>query len=178
MTFNPNPTPAGWDPKIAQPTTDVPSLVQAAVQTAVGSMLSDAAPKPETNASGVAGTDTKVPKADHQHPPVRSATVVTLNASGTAVVTYTRSFDSPPCFVPVAINPSGRPVQVEVVSDIQDANGKYIGANIRGYRSQLLPSLSGIVLLGNLITAIGNFDVLGGSAAGVQIRFVALPQTV
>lgn len=135
-------------------------------------------PLGESNAGAVPGDATMPPSADHQHPPVRSATIVTIKADGTAAVLYTRKFDAKPCFVPVPLNPAGRPVQVEVVSDILDGDGKIIGANIRAYRSQLLPSLSGILLIGPLLSAIGNFDVLGGSAAGVEVRFTAFPQTV
>lgn len=69
------------------------------------------------------------------------------------------------------INPSGRSVQVEVVSDTV-VGGLYVGCVIRGYRSQSLPALT--LLLTSVVSALSGFDVLGASASGVEVSVVAV----
>lgn len=135
-------------------------------------MLSDVAPVPEAVVP-VPGQMGKSSRADHKHPRLTSAGRVVLAADGTATVTYSRSFTTKPAINLTAINPTGRAVQLEVVSDTK-TGALFTGCVVKGYRSQLLPSLGGIVLLGPLLTALGNFDVLGGSAAGVEVSVIAL----
>lgn len=130
--------------------------------------LSDAMPQPET--SGAAGADQKAARGTHSHPRLTSSTRITLDGSGLATVTYTRSFAAKPAIVLTAINPSGRQVQLEVISDIQ-VGGLYTGCTLKGSRAALLPTLS--VLLTEL-TKLSGFDVLGGSAAGVEVSVVAI----
>lgn len=134
--------------------------------------LSDAMPNPEATA-GTPGVDPAAARGTHVHPRLTSSTRVTLDANGLATVMFTRTFIAKPAIVLTPANPTGRPVQVEEVSLIQ-SGGLYVGINIHGYRNQLLPSLSGILLIGPLITAISAFDVLGGSAAGVEVSVVAI----
>lgn len=112
-------------------------------------------------------------RGDHQHPRLTSSTRVALDASGNATVTYTRTFATKPAITLTAINPSGRAVTLEITNDVV-VGGVYTGCVIKGYRSQLLPSLSGILLIGPLLTALGNFDILGGSAAGVEVNVIAI----
>lgn len=135
-------------------------------------LLSDSAPMSEAVAPK-SGNQPKASRIDHQHPRLTSSTRVQLTANGTAAVTYTRAFAAKPAIVLTAINPSGRQVVLEVISDTL-VDGAYTGCVIKGYRSQMLPSLSGILLIGPLITALSGFDVLGGSAAGVEVSVIAI----
>lgn len=123
--------------------------------------------------AAAAGAGTKGSRDDHVHPRLTSSTRVTLNASGLATVTYTRTFDTKPAILLTAINPSGRQIFLEVVDDIQ-TGAVYTGCHVKGYRSQILPALTGILLIGPLIAALSGFDAFGGSAAGVEISIVAI----
>lgn len=138
-------------------------------------LLADTAPAAEVT-TAQAGMMDKGSRGDHKHPRLTSAGRVTLGADGTAAVTYTRSFTASPSIVLTAINPTGRAVQLEIVSDTK-TGALFTGCVVKGYRSQLLPSLGGIVLIGPLLTALGNFDVLGGSASGVEVSVIALEKS-
>lgn len=138
--------------------------------------LADMQPSPEAN-SASPGNQNLAARPDHVHPRITSAQRVTIGADGTAVVTYSRDFSAKPAITLAALNPSGRAVSLEVVSDTL-VGGKYVGCVVKGYRSQLLPSLSGILLIGPLLTALGNFDVLGGSAVGVEVNVIAVQASV
>lgn len=130
-------------------------------------------PLPES-AAGTPGSAAMAADSFHTHPTISWRGNVTLDASGLSTVTFGRTFNAEPPVFLTAVNPSGRPVQLEIVSYTQSPPGTWTGVNIRGYRSQILPSLSGIVLVGPLVTALSNFDPLGGSAAGVKACVVAL----
>lgn len=127
---------------------------------------------PQESTAGAPGAAGMASDSSHTHPSISSRHRVALNSSSVATVTYARKFSTKPVIVLTAINPSGRPVQLEVTSDIM-TGADYTGCTIKGYRSQLLPGLSGILLIGPLISALSAFDVLGGSAANVEVSVVA-----
>jgi len=129
---------------------------------------------PQESAAGAVGSADSAAVANHSHPTISWRTNVTLDGSGMSAVNFGRTFAAKPPVFLTAINPAGRPVMLEIVSYIESPPGTYTGVNIRGYRSQLLPALSGILLLGPLLTALGNFDIFGGSAASVEVCLIAL----
>lgn len=137
--------------------------------------LSDQPPVSEaTNpASGVGSFSARM---DHRHPRLSSVTRVTLAADGTATAVYTRTFPTKPGITMTAINPTGRQVTLEVVSDIQ-SGGVFTGCVIKGRRAQALPGMAGAVLIGPVVSALSGFDVLGGSAEGVEVSVIALQQS-
>jgi hypothetical protein len=128
--------------------------------------LSDMTPTSEAVA-GAVGNSVMAARADHAHARLTSSTRVTLDASGLATVTYTRTFTAPPVLSCLAINPTGRPVTVEQVSDLK-TGALWTGCTIHGYRAQNLPAV--ITLLSGLI----NYDVFGASAAGVDVNVIAI----
>lgn len=132
--------------------------------------LSDAMPRAEGTAPAC-GSAPVAARDDHVHQRLSSSQRVTLDANSQASVTYTRSFAAKPGIVPCPINPSGRSVQVEVVSDTI-VGGLYVGCVIKGYRSQALPALT--LLLTSVVSALSGFDALGASAAGVEVSVVAV----
>lgn len=149
--------------------------------------LSNAMPASEATIPSP-GANGEAARADHKHPRPSSVQRVTLDANGLATVTYTRSFASKPGVIPCAVNPNppgGRPVLVEIVSDVV-VNGLYTGVNIKGYRSQPLPTLAGVsglltaVITGinSLVSALSGFDLFSTPAAGVEVSIAALDQTV
>lgn len=53
-------------------------------------------PQPEKTGGDVGAVDTRYAKADHQHPRLTSTTYATLDNSGQALVTFTRTFTNKP----------------------------------------------------------------------------------
>lgn len=135
--------------------------------------LADNAPVAEVIVPA-AGAMPTASRGDHAHPRLTSATIATLDANGEAIVAFTRSFATMPAVGCLLIEASdSQPIVFKVKSWTQNA-GLYTGCTIKGYRSSVLPTLSGIILIGPLITALANFNVFGGSAAGAQFSCVAL----
>lgn len=113
-------------------------------------------------------------RADHVHPRLTSATVQNLNASGEVQVMFTRSFAGIPAVTCLLYEATtAQPVVFKVKDWVRDGDA-YTGCIIQGVRASVLPALSGILLLGPLITALANFNVFGGSAAGAQFCCIAL----
>lgn len=133
--------------------------------------LADSAPPAEATAAN-AGSGGQGSRWDHQHPRLTSVGTGTLNASGEATVSFTRTFDAMPgmtCFlVEAADNP---PVMFKVKSWVQDGNGKYTGCVIKGYRGLLLPASL------TLVTALASFNVFAGVASGAAFTYIAVQQS-
>lgn len=137
-------------------------------------LLSNATPPGEA-VTPVPGSGGMASRDDHKHPRLSSATVQSLNASGEAVITFTRTFSSMPVVICLLYETAdNQPVVFKVKSWTQDAQNNYTGCTIKGSRASLLPALSGITLLAGLITALANFNVFGGSAAGAQFCCLAI----
>lgn len=136
--------------------------------------LSDTTPAPEKTAP-TAGQADQGARADHSHPRLTSATIQALDTNGLAAITFTRLFNAMPAVTCLLYEASdAQPVVFKVKSWAQDGNGAYTGCTIQGYRSSILPALSGILLVGPLISALGNYNVFGGSASGAQFCCIAL----
>lgn len=132
-------------------------------------------PPPSETVSPLAGAGGMASREDHRHPRLSSATIQTLNASSEATITFSRTFSTMPAVVCLLYEASdSQPVVFKVKSWTQDAQGNYTGCVIRGFRSSILPSLSGILLIGPLISALASFNVFGGSAAGAQFCCLAI----
>jgi len=134
--------------------------------------LSDTVPKIEVN-NPQAGVLPEAARADHQHPRPVSATRVTLAADGTATVTYTRSFPTKPVVNLTAINPSGRQIILEQTTDIQ-TGGVYTGCTIKGSRTQIIPALTNVLLVTDLVTILANWNPVGTPAAGVEVNMLVV----
>lgn len=137
-------------------------------------LLTNDAPPPEAT-NPAAGTGGMAARDDHKHPRLTSATVQVLDGTGAATVLFTRAFAALPavtCLLYEAT--SAQPVVFKVKGWVQDANGNYTGCQVQGYRASVLPALSGIGLLTGLVTALANYNVFGGSAAGAQFCCIAL----
>lgn len=128
---------------------------------------------PPAESAGAVGAVAAAAKEDHSHPRLTSATIVALDGGGVATVPFTRTFTARPVIGLAAINPVGRVVALEVTGYTM-AGPLFTGCTIRGVRQQLLPALSGILLIGPLIGALSNFDIFGGSAAGIEVCVIAL----
>ncbi len=128
-----------------------------------------------TSAEGTPGNTFLASRANHAHERLSSAGNYTLNGVGETTITFSRTFAVKPAAV-CLLDEAGdtQPVVFKVASWVQDGNGFYTGCTVKGYRSSLLPALSGILLLGPLVSALANFNVFGGSAAGVKFSFLAL----
>lgn len=141
---------------------------------ALQALLSNTAPTPEATAPA-AGSGGMASRDDHKHPRLSSASVSMLNASGEAAMTFSRSFTAMPAVMCLLIEAAdSQPVVFKVKTWTQDAQNNYTGCTIKGSRSSILPALSGILLIGPLISSLANFNVFGGSAAGAQFCCVAI----
>lgn len=153
---------------VLRATSTGPTMVQ------LQALLSNTPPPGEAVAPAP-GSGSMASRDDHKHPRLSSATVQTLNASGEAVIVFTRSFTAMPAVQCLLYElADNQPVVFKVKTWTQDAQGNYIGCTIKGVRSSILPALSGITLLTGLITALANFNVFGGSAAGAQFCCLAI----
>lgn len=137
-------------------------------------ILTNADPAPEKVAPA-AGSGQMASRDDHVHPRLSSATVSALDANGKATVMFTRSFTTTPCVQCLLVEGAdGQPVIFKVESWVKDGAGNFTGCVLRGYRSSILPALSGILLIGPLISSLANFNVFGGSAANAQFCCLAI----
>jgi len=121
-----------------------------------------------------AGMGTAASRDDHIHPRLSSATVATLDGNARATVTFTRSFATMPCVQCLLVEGAdSQPVVFKVESWVM-TGAQYTGCVLRGYRSSVLPALSGILLIGPLISTLANYNVFGGSAANAQFCCLAI----
>jgi hypothetical protein len=122
----------------------------------------------------VVGAGSSASRDDHIHPRLSSATVSSLDSTAHATVMFTRTFTTTPCVQCLLVEtPDGQPVIFKVESWVMNG-ALYSGCVLKGYRSSILPSLSGILLIGPLLTALANYNVFGGSAANAQFCCLAI----
>lgn len=139
-------------------------------------LLSSALPGAETTVAA-AGVNEAGSRSDHAHPRLTSTTVQTLLIGGDVTILFTRTFTKMPGVVCTAYKATDNlPVTFEVKSWIMGGVGglEYVGCVIHGGKAQTLPSISGIVLLTNLIAALNQFNPFSGDATGTQFSCVAI----
>lgn len=118
--------------------------------------------------AGQAGTMPMASRGDHTHPRLSATANGTLNGSGEATVTFTRSFPGKPAVIITYVEASeGQPLVFKVKSWVQ-AGGTYTGCVIKAYRSQTVPQNLATLLLG------GVFNLFAGSASGVEYNLIAI----
>lgn len=138
------------------------------------SILTDANPAPEKT-TPTPGTGNLASRDDHVHPRLSSATIVTINASNEATVTFTRTFTARPVVIPTLIESAdNQPVVFKVKNYTQDAQNNYTGCVIKAYRSQTLPAMGSVTLLGTLTGMLSSYNVFGGSVAGAEVSCFAI----
>lgn len=131
-------------------------------------MPADSTPSSESRMGAVGSQSERYARADHQHPRLTSATTHTLDASGLATVTFTRTFATEPAVDLTPIAPGGtQPVILQVDSWIM-SGGTYTGCVVKGYRLNTLPATL------TLLTALVNFSISSGSVNGVRVSVIAL----
>lgn len=140
---------------------------------------------------GNAGTnETAFAQEGHQHPRLTSTTYATLDASGNATVTFSRSFANKPGvnLTETDVTAGTQPLVLRVQSWVQDSGGRYTGCVIRGSRAQMLPTinpLAGTITLisgllsgvNGLIAQLTGYNVFGGSASGATISVIAVARS-
>lgn len=137
-------------------------------------ILANVSPAPE-KVTPAAGEGQRASRDDHVHPRLSSATIGTIGANGEVTLSFSRTFAAMPVLACLPIEMAdNQPVLFKVKSWVQDGNGVYTGCVIKAYRSSILPALSGILLVGPLISALASYNVFGGSAAGVQFCCLAI----
>lgn len=110
---------------------------------------------------------------DHKHPRLTSATLVTLDGSGLATATFTRTFANMPSVDLTAIVPGGtQPVALQVESWVM-TGADYSGCVVRGYRGQTT-SLAAVTVLGVSVAVGGQTLNAFAAAPGVMVSVIAL----
>ena len=146
---------------------------------------------PKSEAVGAAtGTTVRYAREDHQHPRLTSTTYATLDASGQATATFSRSFVNKPGLNLTETDAAtgSQPLVLRGLAWQRDGNGLYIGVTIQGRRAQMLPQvnpLSGAITLvtgvvtgvNSLITSLTNYDVFGGGTAGATVSVIAIARS-
>lgn len=136
-------------------------------------LLSDATPDPEIT-NGAPGSVTSATRADHKHPRLTSTNAATLDGSGEASITFTRSFTSKPMIAFSYEELTDNPPVVFKIKSWTTSSGNYVGAVVKGYRAGST-TLTAVTVVG-VSVAVGSQTVnpFNGSAAGVAFMVIAL----
>lgn len=129
--------------------------------------LANSAPTAEA-VSASPGSMDMASRADHTHPRLTATATGTLNASGEATITFTRSFASKPAVTVLYVEATDNQPVVFKVKSWTMTGGNYTGCVIKGYRSQTIPQNLATLLLGAI------FNLFAGSASGVEYSMIAL----
>lgn len=125
--------------------------------------LSDSMPPPEATAPSP-GDSSKASRDNHRHPRLTSSHGgLVLDGNGTAVVTFTRTFDTEPSIVITGKTVAGNMPAAFDYTLIQ-ANGVFTGVTVKGYKAQAV----NVALLGV------NVNAFGGNAAGLGFSLIAI----
>lgn len=125
--------------------------------------LSDSMPPPEAT-SPTPGSAAKASRDDHRHPRLTSSHGgQVLDGSGTAVITFTRTFDVEPSIVITGKTMAGSMPSLFDYTLIQ-ANGLYTGVTVKGYKGQAV----NVALLGI------NVNAFAGNPAGLPFSLIAI----
>lgn len=145
----------------------------------VTALLSDSMPMEEGTA-GAAGAQAKASRGDHSHKRLTSTATGNLDGSAQATIMFTRTFSKKPAVTALAVEDNANPVPRFKVRRWLKADGQpwtagepYGGCVIYGDRARALPTLSGILLIGPLITALAGF-LPYEAAAGAEYSIIAL----
>lgn len=124
---------------------------------------------------------------DHQHPRLTSTTYATLDASGQATITFTRTFTNKPGLNLTETDAvaGSQPLVLRGLTWTQDAQLRYTGVVIQGLRAQLLPALQPVnglltvVITGvnTVVTSLTGFNIFGGAASGASISVIAVARS-
>lgn len=118
--------------------------------------------------SGQAGTMPMASRGDHTHPRLSATANGTLNASGEATITFTRSFANKPSVIITYVEAADNQPLVFKVKTWTQSGATYTGCVIKAYRSQTIPTNLATLLLG------GVFNLFSGSASGVEYNLIAI----
>jgi len=148
------------------------------------------APLSEKTGAATGAVTTRYALEDHQHPRLTSTIYATLDGSGQATVTFSRTFVNKPGLnlTETDATSASQPLVLRGLSWVRDGNGLYTGVTIQGQRAQMLPQinpLSGaITLLSGLLTAVNSvfaqltsYNIFGASASGATVSVIAIARS-
>lgn len=150
-------------------------------------VVSTATPLSEKTGGDAGVEGMMVSGAGHQHPRLTSTTYAILNASGQAVVPFTRPFTNKPGLnlTETDATPSTQPLVLRAIGWQRDADNLYTGVTVQGLRAQMLPQVAVVSgLLTTVITGVNTlvgqltgYNVFGGSAAGASVSVIAVARS-
>ncbi|GAM01747.1 hypothetical protein [Sphingomonas parapaucimobilis] len=152
-------------------------------------LIDTGTPAPEKT-GGAGGSQAMAQGAGHQHPRLTSTTYATLDGTGQATVTFSRTFVNKPGLnlTETDATASTQPLVLRGLAWQRDSNGLYTGVTIQGQRAQLMPAitpLSGALTLvtqvvagvNAIVTALTNYNVFAGNAAGATVSVIAVARS-
>ena len=124
-------------------------------------------PKAEAGTPAL-GSTKQIPYADHQHPRLTATARGTLDANGTASVTFTQVFDAEPAVTVLSVGAraAGKSIPDFDVTLVQDANGKYVGCTVYARRTRVLPQQTQLNVLAVLSGVITGVNTLAAALSG------------
>ena len=137
-------------------------------------------PPPSTTAPPAAGTmgatgqERTFARADHTHEVRARRKRVVLGADGTARWIFDKPIATKPIINSGVETDGGLPVFVEAVAWEGSAATGWTAVTVRGSRFQ---NTAGTLTLPSILTALANFNPLGGSAAGITVGLTAAEET-
>lgn len=130
--------------------------------------FSNTPPSSEATTAVAGGVD-QASRTDHQHPRLTSTATGTLGSNGEATITFTRTFATKPVVSILLVESAdNQPIIFKVKSWSQDAQNRYTGCVIKGYRLNTLPATI------TLLSALVSFSISAGTAVGAEYSLIAL----
>ena len=138
---------------------------------------------PATALDGVKGVAREYARADHTHAARVQRTTMTTAADGTITWTFARPIVCPAGRVPpisYMVEDAGSPVIVQITGRVFTSDGTndtHTALTAKAQRSQSILGLGGILLLTNLLTALGAYTPFNAAAVGVKVSLFAADPT-
>lgn len=157
-----------------------PTTAQLAAQVAAA-LLSDSMPMEEGTAPA-AGALGKASRGDHAHKRLTHAGAITLDGTAHATVMFSRTFSKEPGLTGTPIEDNTSPVprlkarrwlKADGTTWVDGQGQAIAGAYLYADRARSLPALSGILLVGPLITALAGYLPFE-PAAGARFTLIAV----
>lgn len=141
-------------------------------------MAADATPSSESTGGAIGSQSDRFARADHRHPRITWSRNVMLDANGVGVADFSsKPFPSEPVAAFAQLPGAAGPCTFQVESWIM-SGPNYVGANIRGWKSDgPTQTLASVTIVG-ISAAVGGQTVQKyGPAAGVKVSVVLLPDS-
>lgn len=140
-------------------------------------MPADATPSSESTGGAIGAQSDRFARADHRHPRITSSRNLVLDANGEGQTLFTRAFTAKPVAAFAQLPGVAGPCTFQVTSWVMSGSD-YVGANIKGWKSDGPSQTLASVTIVGISAAVGNQTVTKyAAAAGVEVSVVMLPDS-